>query len=1154
MANLSTISKSDRRPCYVLRVAGLPVLYGTHLPFTFTTNDGFDLKRRAAISASDFQFGRRMDENTRVVEVSSLSVTLICNDEFDGDVYDPGRVFSRLGYIGSDAFTRLSSAASSVDTSLTVEDSSGFSVDDYIHIGQETLKVASVVDATTLSVVRGVLGTIPRIHRVDEATGSFPYVTKPLSYFRGRRVILYEGRVGEEGSVSSSINDYVEIFRGFFSTEPALATAGRAMNAVLEIAPLTALFDKPLSSRTKTAKLHPRLHAFDGLNANEFLLVAYAGRGGLFSGLQYTYNLEVISRSGALVVEVTISSYNSTTRIATIGSYQQGNQDHLLLMVGGTIESGGTQYLIEAVDYFSNSIRLALPAVGYSTGSGQRMRAFDPQSDSSFMTLKSEKFESIGTNFYVGSGDFHPRKFAFVVGNGDREDGRVAFVRNTLSTNSQHIPVNAAHMYPTRARQNVTNFGNMILGSLENILGPFSLDTSSSLMDSARYVESKVIRMTTTGTNTSPDVKEWPAVLETGIMDTVGNAAANTVDGFFCKVMLDPTTQNILISSNLGPRLGLRPSKLSLAFSDDQVRTMEFVREQVGRVPKFEEIVGTTATTESATGAVLETREVSGLRRRNLPREAFEVSGEDAVTQVVLEADAGDPIADAVEVETKVASAFYYLGSHSENQGEVLNPLGRIAEAFIMLDGSLSLGSGGGYFEAVRGDDVLAILYLEDETEVTVNSITGFRYKVSRLNKIEPINSLVDSPGEERIIFRPTIVPSGSTIGEIILKLLCSTDGEGESSTAFDRFKIGCGLSDSTGHNNDGFGSDLEVNSFLGIPNPVNSETFSLSYKEGDTVLQTLEGILASVNYTIDIRTDSVGRCRLTAVEMGLPNSDMVVANLTTTEIADSPTPISGSEISIKNVFKFKANHDFKGEPEVEITVRDQVSIDLFNEASELDIDMKGVRINASSPGDAVAELRPVFQRLRIENSYPRRLFSFDVVVSSLLGLSLGDTVTVTHPQVRGVSGLGVSGVLARVRSIEYDGYSPTGSIEAIAYGVAGSVWSRTAEIKTASVSSGETSFVVELQDHSPSTNPLTNESVSDSSGFAVGDKVDVFDAASFDSAAAVEVTISEIPSPNMIKIAAGVTLTGAFGGPLGFIVSHNNPGKYAEIGEATLT
>ena len=117
-----------------------------------------------------------------------------------------------------------------------------------------------------------------------------------------------------------------------------------------------------------------------------------------------------------------------------------------------------------------------------------------------------------------------------------------------------------------------------------------------------------------------------------------------------------------------------------------------------------------------------------------------------------------------------------------------------------MLESSLAIGSGGGYFEAVKGDDVQAILYLEDETEVTVNSITGYRYKVTRINKLEPVDALVDHYGEERIVFRPTVVPSGSTIGEIVLKLLCSSDGKSRSSASYDRFLIGCGLSDSTGH------------------------------------------------------------------------------------------------------------------------------------------------------------------------------------------------------------------------------------------------------------------------------------------------------------------------------------------------------------------
>ncbi|WP_296462963.1 hypothetical protein [Rubinisphaera sp.] len=1103
------------------------------------------MKRRAAITANDFRFGRRMDENTRVVEVSSLAVTLVCNDEHDGDIYDPGRIFSRLGYLGADAFTRLSAQASETATSLTVDSSVGFAADDYIHIGQETLKIASVVDSTTLSVVRGVLGTIPRIHRVDEPNGSFPYVTKPLSYFKGRRVILYEGRVGEDGSVSSSIDDYVEVFRGFFATEPTLATAGRAMNAVLEIAPLTALFDKPLSTRTKTSKLHPRLHAFDGTNAGELAVIAYAKRGDLFRDLRYNASVFGQSFSNTPVVEVTTTGFDAVTRIVTIGSFQQGNEGNLQAMIGGSIESNGVLFNIEDVDYFNNKIRLSRPASSYQTGSGQRMRVFNPDTDQSAVFITSNKFADIASIYYTGAGDFHPRKFKFHISDGGEQDGRVAYVR-TVSPGNE-ITVDSAHIYPEEARDNFKQI-ELFRDTREQFMDMRAL----RYLTSDRYVEAKVIRMTTTGTVTNPDVKEWPAVLETSIMNALGGVTSTAVDGFFCKVMLDPTSHNLVVTSNLGAPLGKGASKLNLVMSKDRGLSQEYVVEQIGEVSNFEEIVGTTAATNSHTGAILETIGVGTNSRRDFPKGVFDVSEEDTVTEVSFETSSGNPIADAVQIETRVASAYYSLGTHRDDQGEVVNPLGRIAEAFIMLESSLSLGASGGYFEAVKGDDVQAILYLEDETELTVNGITGYRYKVTRLNKLQPVDALVDHPGEDRIVFRPTVVPSGSTIGEIVLKLLCSSDGKSKSSVAYDKFLIGCGLSDDTGHSHD-FGSDVEVNSFLAMPNPINGDTFSLTYREGETVLETLEGILASVNYTIDVRTDAVGRCRLTAVEMGLPNSDMSVANLTTAEIADSPTPISSSEISIKNVFNFKTNHDFEGKPEVELTVRDQVSIDLFNEASELEVDMKGIRLNASSPGDAIAELRPVFQRLRVENSYPRRLFSFDVIVASLLGLSLGDTVTISHPQLRGVSGLGVSSILARVRSIEYDGLSPTGSIEAIAYGVAGGVWNRTAEIVAQSTSAGTTTFTVKSQDHSPSRNPLNNETIKDSSGFAVGDTVDIFDAASFDLASATA-TITSIPNDTTIKFTGLFNLTGAPGGALGYIVSTNDPTQYAKVDQVIAT
>jgi len=207
MVDLTKLRQKDRRPCYVLRVAGIPVLYGTHMPPALSTN-GYTHARRASIIADDISFSRRHDENARVVEVSNLEIVLSSDEQHSSDQHDPGKVFGRIGFKGADSFTKISANVRPIDSTLTVDDNSGFSAADRIHVGQETMTVTSVVSTDTINVARGVLGTFPRFHRVDEASGSFPYVTKPLTYFRGRRVVVYEGLVNDDGSVSDNLDDY----------------------------------------------------------------------------------------------------------------------------------------------------------------------------------------------------------------------------------------------------------------------------------------------------------------------------------------------------------------------------------------------------------------------------------------------------------------------------------------------------------------------------------------------------------------------------------------------------------------------------------------------------------------------------------------------------------------------------------------------------------------------------------------------------------------------------------------------------------------------------------------------------------------------------------------------------------------------------------
>ena len=175
MVDLTKLRQKDRRPCYVLRIAGLPVLYGTHMPPALSV-EGIAHARRASIIPDSISFSRRHDENARVVEVSNLEIVLASDEQYTADQFDPGKVFGRIGFAGADAFTRVTESIEPASGfSITVEDSSNFKAADLVHIGQESMVVISTPTSTTIELARGRLGTFARFHRVDADNGSFPY-------------------------------------------------------------------------------------------------------------------------------------------------------------------------------------------------------------------------------------------------------------------------------------------------------------------------------------------------------------------------------------------------------------------------------------------------------------------------------------------------------------------------------------------------------------------------------------------------------------------------------------------------------------------------------------------------------------------------------------------------------------------------------------------------------------------------------------------------------------------------------------------------------------------------------------------------------------------------------------------------------------------
>lgn len=1029
MADFNKIRGRDRRPCYVLRVAGLSVLYGTHQPPSVTSS-GVALTRRAAVVPGSISFGRRYEENTRLVEVDNLKVELACDDQYTADTADPGKVFGRIGFQGADTFTRVSSDIEVTDTAITVSDNSGFTADDIIHVGLESMKVTSTSGGDTVNVTRGVLGTFPRLHRVDALNGSYPYVTEPLAYFRGRRVVLYEGYVNDDGSVSADLSDYVEVFRGFMATEPEVGASGRSHVVTLEIAPLTALLDKPLTSVSKSTKLHPVLHAFDGERCNEIIFASMTTRGSLYTSL------------------------------------------------GGT--TSATSHLFQRMD---------------DPFCGQILNVSD---------------NSIS--------DYHPRNFSFKVNavsldpvsDSNRRRAYIGPQPGAIDTSNARIE----DIYPDDMVRNVGRAHDT--GFLNNVIVP--------VLSEGR-TEAKTVKLTTTGTTTSPDVVNWRETLRSKIAAKLNSGTVSGIDGFLFDISVEPAAGITTVQPNyfVGDGAGSEPYAFALLKNHPQsyfdiIGSTDGIEEVEG----LQEVTSRQSNTTGYTGYTGIATEIDKRtpRGRLVPREAYNLDDANNGEPVRCQASTDFAAAGGRVLDTEVATAFLYLG-------DLLTPgfTTTDGERFVILESALGIASGTNQDVGIfSGDgDILAVLDLSDETSVSVDGFTGTRYTVNSVVKYaEGIMTVADYAGAERHELKPTIVPREASIGTLILKMLCSINGAGTTSSTFDEFIIGAGMSDGTGSHGDDFGADVNIDSFLAIPDPAGSEVHAPIYQDGDTLLESIEGLLAATGYTVDIRSDSEGRCQLTAVEVSLPNRSTVVATLTAADIADQPAPQSVAEISIKNMFNFASNFDAEGEPGVELAVKDQVSIDLFNQTEEIDIPLKGINLDIETPGDAVAALRAMFSRLRVENSYPRRVFRFDAPVGVLQRLTLGDTVAVTHSLLRAQKGLGVTDEPARVRSIEYDGYQPVGTVELVSYGTIGESWSVTAGV-TSTLNSYN--LVISEETHSPARHPATGEDIEELSGFSVGQSVDIYDIYDMDTPTTATVTGVAL-DVNVITIDTAVTFT----------------------------
>ena len=422
-----------------------------------------------------------------------------------------------------------------------------------------------------------------------------------------------------------------------------------------------------------------------------------------------------------------------------------------------------------------------------------------------------------------------------------------------------------------------------------------------------------------------------------------------------------------------------------------------------------------------------------------------------------------------VSVPTRVARAFYQL-----------------SECFITVEREPLIPAGSTLLYRVfigsEEDDPICTFAVESVQQVQVgNAVPVYVCTLKNIfeagqRELGAIKSFATYPGDPRVILEPSIRFTNETVGTLLLKLLCSSGGNSVTSTTFDTLPFGCGFTDGTTAASDVAGADLDVASFLRIPNPVNRARISAQLLTGETVADVCVGLLRSVGYTLDIMTDDNGVCRLAAMPLGLPSVTETIAHITESDIAENRIS-SPCENAIFNAFEFVTNFDPNGNAEpLRRTVVDGVSVNTFGEEKKLTIEMRGVELDEGL--DFVGQLRPMFSRLRREFAFPRRLWKFQIRSGLATQMRLGGTYQVTHSKLRGVSGLGVSGALGRLRSVRADGWKSTAQVEFVAYGEGGTGWGPGADVNAVI---NATTVSVSVNVHSDVAHPVTGAALNDS-------------------------------------------------------------------------
>jgi len=242
------------RRAFLLEVAGLPMRYysGAQPPSTAIPGvPSVYVDVEAVTNVSDY--GATLDLAGGIAAFDTVFVTMASN-QYDGQapLTDPGVIFGRLGPQSSNAQGFLGATILQDDSLVGgIEMAPGsavqFTAPGIIYIEQEAFYFTGISGDFLTGITRAVAGTHQQEHLVDTTTGSKPYVTDTMVFWRGQRAVLKMAPVRDDGSVG----DYIEVAKGFIEQTPTIASVGTSVE--LGIAPLTAMLDVKYAGKSQAA-------------------------------------------------------------------------------------------------------------------------------------------------------------------------------------------------------------------------------------------------------------------------------------------------------------------------------------------------------------------------------------------------------------------------------------------------------------------------------------------------------------------------------------------------------------------------------------------------------------------------------------------------------------------------------------------------------------------------------------------------------------------------------------------------------------------------------------------------------------------------------------------------------------------------------------